>query len=305
MTTITEVVNKLAPNARTNYQQAFANGDPLFTKYAVTTSLRVAHFLAQVMHETGGLAILEENLNYRADRILTIFGVGKHSAAVTPTQAAQIAGMVVGKQAALAERVYGVGNPRKSRELGNTSPGDGFKYRGRGIMQTTGRTNYRRLGQRAGIDFEGNPDLVIDPQYALIPALLEWDEGNLNEAADRNDINYITRRINGGYNGLADRIAWFDKAWALVRGGVTVGGSAVAQASTEPWRAASPNPAIEKLQLHLRELGISPALVADGLMGPRTKAALIDFQTQAGIPADGVYGPVTQAAIGLRLAALR
>jgi putative chitinase len=301
MTTVVEVVAKLAPKASDNYREAFAAGDAILAKYAVNSPLRIAHFLAQVLHETGALTVLEENLSYRAERIVVIFGVGKHSAAVTQAEAAKLAG----NSYALAERVYGVGNPRKSKELGNTSVGDGFRYRGRGIMQTTGRSNYRRLGQRAFLDFEGDPDLVVSAEHALVPALLEWHEGRLNDAADRNDINFITRRINGGYNGLADRVAWFNKAWTLVKDGVTVDSQSTHIAAQDAWKAALPDTGTKQLQLHLRELGVNTGLAADGFMGPMTRAALIEFQKLAGIPADGIYGPVTHAAIELRLAALR
>lgn len=302
MTTLTDIMTQLAPKARDVYVQAIADtGDKLFATFAITTPLRVAHFFAQALHETGGFTVLEENLNYRADRIVVIFGPGKHSAAVDVAEARALAG----NPAALAERVYGVGNPRKSKELGNTSPGDGYRYRGRGILQTTGRNNYVRMGQRAGVDFVNNPDLVVSPQHALLPPLIEWRDSSLNAAADRNDISLITRRINGGYNGYADRQAWFSKVWDCVKREVTVGTRAQVAADPLPWRSAAPSTVVRQLQSNLRELGIATDLVVDGLMGPKTQAALIEFQRMAQIPADGIYGPVTQAALEIRLATLR
>lgn len=297
---LVDTVAKLAPRACDNYTKAFAGGAPLFTKFGVTTPLRIAHFLAQALHETGGFTILEENLNYRADRIVVIFGPGKHSAAIDVAESQTLAG----NPRALAERVYGVGNPRKSKELGNTASGDGYNYRGRGILQTTGKFNYSKLGARAGLDLVANPELVVDPNHALLPALLEWRDGNLNAAADRNDISLITRRINGGYNGFADRQQWFTQAWDCVKSGVEVNGNLPA-AADEPWRAAAASVGIRQLQSNLRELGVAPNLVVDGLMGPNTRAALIEFQRFAQIPADGIYGPITQAALELRLGVLR
>ena len=85
-------------------------------------------------------------------------------------------------------------------------------------MQTTGRANYRRMGEKCGVDFENNPNLIFSGEHALKPALAEWSEGNLNEMADHDDIRGITRRINGGYNGLADREAWFKKIRPLTEG---------------------------------------------------------------------------------------
>lgn len=144
---------------------------------------------------------------YSASRLMQIFGVGRHSAAVTSDEAQRLAY----HPDLIFERVYGVGNPRKSKELGNTQPGDGYRYRGGGILQTTGRSNYRRMGLKCGVDFEGKPELIISAEHALKPALMEWSEGNLNKAADRDDIVTITKRINGGLNGLEDRKWWLGR----------------------------------------------------------------------------------------------
>jgi putative chitinase len=312
MITVAETVDRLARNAQPNYRQAFATGDRILALYGIDRPLRVAHFLAQVLHETGGLTVLEENMSYRAERIVEVFGPGRHSASVGLEEARTLAR----NPAALAERVYGLGNPRKARELGNTEPGDGYRYRGRGVLQTTGRGSYRRLGQRAGVGFEASPELVVSAQHSLSPALLEWAEGSLNAAADRNDIAAITRRINGGFNGFADRKSWFDKIWRLVKDGVTVDGAeslgmsaraaqALAPEQREAWLVARSDPQIRELQEALRTFGIAPELAVDGRFGPNTRAALVAFQKHARIPGDGIYGPVTKAALRLRLDTIR
>jgi len=144
--------------------------------------------------------------------MLEIFGVGHHSARITPAEAQGLAH----NAEALAERVYGLGNPHKAAELGNTEPGDGFRYRGNGVLQTTGRGAHRRMGDACGVDFEHNPDLVTAPQHALKPALQEWSDGNLNQFADANDIRTITLRINGGLNGFDGRQAFFAQLLPLV-----------------------------------------------------------------------------------------
>jgi len=207
-----DVVRKVARKALPEYVGAFESGDTLLSKAGINTPQRLAHFLAQVMHESGGLTIKAENMNYRAPRIMEIFGVGHHSAAVTPDEAEFLAG----KPSALAERVYGVGNPKKSRELGNLNPGDGFKYRGQGILQTTGRSNYRRMGEKCGVNLETNPELVCSAKFALKPALAEWVEGRCNALADADDLRAITKKINGGYNGLADREAWYRRIRPII-----------------------------------------------------------------------------------------
>ena len=165
----------------------------------------MAHFLAQAMQETGSFTVLRENMSYSVPRMLEIFGVGHHSARITAAEAPSLAH----QPPELSERVYGLGNPHKAQELGNTQPGDGFRYRGNGILQTTGRGAHRRMGLACGLDFEGNPDLVTIPENALKPALQEWSDGNLNHFADLNDITTITKRINGGFNGLPERKAFF------------------------------------------------------------------------------------------------
>jgi putative chitinase len=287
-----DVVTRVALSARDNYRESIRQGGPLFQQHGLTTPLRIAHFLAQALHETGGFTILRENMNYSAARLMEIFGVNQHSAAITAAQAAQLAG----HPEAIAERVYGLGNPRMSRDLGNTQPGDGFRYRGNGILQTTGRANHRRTGTACGVDFEGNPDLVTAPEHALKPALQEWTEGNLNAAADRNDIRAITRRINGGFNGLSDRETWFEKVWPLLR--------AEGQPA-EPWEAGSADDAVKWLQQALNDLGADPKLDVDGRVGPATRRAVKAFQAAAGLVADGIAGPVTETAIRLRLETIR
>lgn len=202
----------VAPHARDNYLQAIRDGGPLFEQHGITTGLRVAHFLAQAMQETGQLTVLRESMNYSVPRMLEIFGVGHHSAKITAAEAPSLAH----NEQALAERVYGLGNPHKAQELGNTQPGDGFRYRGNGVLQTTGRDAHRRMGQKCGLDFENNPDLVTMPEHALKPALQEWSDNNLNHFADLNDIRTITLRINGGLNGFDGRKEYLAKLRPLL-----------------------------------------------------------------------------------------
>lgn len=205
-------LNRLAPGAHANYREAIQQGAPLFEKHGITTPERMAHFLAQAMQETGSFTVLRESMNYSVPRLLHIFGQ-RHSAKVTAEEAPALAH----NERALSERVYGLGNPTKARDLGNTNPGDGFRYRGNGILQTTGRGNHRLMGQACEVDFEGHPELVSAPEHALKPALQEWTNGNLNVAADRNDIVKITRVINGGDNGLPERKAFFARLLPLLR----------------------------------------------------------------------------------------
>jgi putative chitinase len=194
-------IKKISPGARSVYLDAIREGGPLFEAHGITTPLRMSHFIAQAMQETGGFTVLRESMNYSVQRMLEIFGVGQHSAKIKASEAPSFAH----KEEALAERVYGLGNPTKSHELGNTQPGDGFRYRGNGFFQTTGRGAHRRFGLAFGLDFENNPELVTVREHILKPALKEWSDNNLNPLADQGKIVTITQKINGGTNGLEER----------------------------------------------------------------------------------------------------
>ncbi len=102
------------------------------------------------------------------------------------------------------------------RDLGNTQPGDGVRYKGRGPIQLTGRANYRAAGQALGIDLEGNPERAKDPDVAFRVAAWFWSSRNLNTYADAGNFREVTRRINGGYNGLESREAYYRRALAAV-----------------------------------------------------------------------------------------
>lgn len=286
---IANIVAQMCPKAADNYTQAIAQGQAQFTDAGITTPLRIAHFLAQALHECGRFTVLREEMSYSAPRLLQVFGVNVHSAAITPAEADQLAH----QPELIAERVYGLGNPHKAQELGNTQPGDGFRYRGNGVLQMTGRGAHRKAGQACGVDFEGDPDRATAPQNALKPALQEWTDGGLNAFADKNDIRTITLKINGGLNGFTERQDLFKEAFALLSGGA------------EPSDAAVPDNDVQDLQTALNTLGANPKLQVDGKFGPATEQAVMAFQRSANIPADGIPGPVTKAALQLALAARR
>lgn len=294
-----DLARKVAKGARPSYMTALAEIGPLLDKYQVNSPLRAAHFFAQGFHECDGLTILRESGAYSASRIMQIFGVGKHSAKVTQGEAKRLAG----DGPALFERVYGQGNPSKARELGNTTgasgnyPGDGWWFRGNGFLQTTGRGAHKRLGQKVGLGtlFEDDPDKVTSVAYAFLPALEEWKESGCNALADKNDIAGITKRINGGYNGLEDRKAWFNKIYPLLRD---------SDDGKPAWQAAEADDYIQKVQEQLIALGYDLGKGgADGRKGPATESAIRKYQANAGIPVDGVAGPVTRESLAAAVAA--
>jgi len=190
-----EVLRRVAARARPEYVDAFENSDALFAAADVNTPLRLAHFMAQAGEETGGFIIDVESGNYSASRIVEVWPSRFRSVADAEPYAHN------------AEKLF---NNVYANRMGNGPPssGDGYKYRGRGILQTTGREAYRKYGQRCGVDFENHPDLVLDPRYALMPALGEWTDARCNELADHDDIHAITKRVNGGLTNFAERARW-------------------------------------------------------------------------------------------------
>jgi predicted chitinase len=125
---------------------------------------------------------------------------------VTPAEARAIAALPVAQRGpVLFNRVYGVGNPKKMREFNNTGPNDGWLYRGGGMMQATGKSNYAAMEKKTGLPLVAHPELLHQPDSAFTAAYLEWaQDGRCNAAADRDDVVAVRRIINGGSNGLAE-----------------------------------------------------------------------------------------------------
>lgn len=163
----------------------------VLAEYGITTRLRVAHFLAQICHESAGLRTTEE------------FASG----------------------AAYEGR----------KDLGNVHPGDGVRYKGRGLIQLTGRANYRAIGQRLGVDLEGSPDRAAEPILSLRIACEYWASRNINRHADADDLIAATRAVNGGLNGLEDRRRYLDRAKAALP-------PDTAWDSLDDWQAPMPPP---------------------------------------------------------------
>ena len=159
-------------------------------KYGINTPLRIAHFMAQIEHESR-LKPISENLNYKPERLLVVF----------PKYFIRSqANYYGGKPELIANRVYAnrMGN-------GNEASGEGWKYRGRGFIQITGKENYFRLANDTDLDCLKNPDLLLEEPNAMISALWFWKLKGLNKLADKDDIIGITKKINGGNIGLSHR----------------------------------------------------------------------------------------------------
>jgi putative chitinase len=195
------LLQAIAPRARASYREAFQREDVLRASGLLERPLRLAHFLSQVCHETAGLTVLVEHLTYTADRLTVVWP----SRFPTPAAAAPFAG----DPRALANKVYGA-------RMGNVGPDDGWRYIGRGLLQLTGRTNYARVGRALGLDLETSPYLAASAEHALAIAVEIWRAAGCMAHADADDVVQVTRAINGGTVGLADRRAWLAKTKALV-----------------------------------------------------------------------------------------
>jgi len=173
-------------------------------RYEINTPRRVACWLGQLAHESQGFKRVVENLNYSAQRLLVVFP--KYFDAQAAEEYAR-------NPARIASRVY-------SGRMGNGSEAtrDGWHFRGRGLIQITGRENYARCGEALGVDLTRRPDLLERPMYAALSAGWYWHEHNLNALADRLDMHAITRRINGGTNGAQDRVELTAKALRALGG---------------------------------------------------------------------------------------
>lgn len=172
-------------------------------EFGIDTPARLAAFLAQVAHESANLARLVENLNYSAQGLL----------AVWPNRFTPEAASAIARQPErIANRVY-------AGRLGNDdeASGDGWRYRGRGLIQVTGKANYAACGKALGLDLVGAPELLETPGPAARSAAWFWSSRGLNAPADRGDIEAITRTINGGLTGLADRKAHYAHAVAALQ----------------------------------------------------------------------------------------
>ena len=186
------------------FQASFAN--EILSRYQINNnSLRLCHFLAQVFAETGALTALVESLNYSASRLTSVW----------PTRFPTItaAEPYAHDEEKLGNFIYG-------GRMGNTSPGDGYLYRGRGLLQITGKSAYARFGAQLGFDLAGDPDQAFDATHCLEVAAAEWAASkwngrSCNELADEDNIEGVTRAINGGLNGIADRRLWLAKAKSI------------------------------------------------------------------------------------------
>jgi putative chitinase len=189
-------------------------------EFEINTPQRIAGFLAQTSHESGGYTMLSENLNYRAATLaacwpnrFAVLGPDKkpikENGKLVPTA---VANSIAGKPELIANLVY-------SSRMGNgpAESGEGWLYRGRGLKQLTGKDNYTRCGAALGLDLVGNPDLLLEPMAAARSAGWFWKANSLSTFADAGDIKGMTKKINGGLIGYEARQALYDACYGQCR----------------------------------------------------------------------------------------
>ncbi|MEN9761530.1 MAG: hypothetical protein RI906_1356 [Pseudomonadota bacterium] len=249
-------------------------------KYDITTDQRIAGFVSQCAHESMDFNAMSENLNYREETLNKVFpryfGPGKRNAAEYAKNPEKIANYVYMDEF-------------RTSKLGNTQPGDGWRFRGRGLKQLTGRDNYTRFAKDYSMTAEEAAVWVETKEGALASALWFWNTNKLNPIADTGDVAALTKKINGGNIGLADRQARYAKAMAALGGKIeAVVNSQITDAVTQVLRKGSKGALVKKLQAALN-------IGADGDFGQGTENALKKWQARNGLTADGVAGPKTLA----------
>jgi putative chitinase len=245
-------------------------------KYDINTPKRIASFISQCAHESRDFTALQENLNYSQGALERVFsryfGEGKRNAAEYARNPEKI-----------ANYVYMDEFRSKRGALGNVHEGDGWRFRGKGLKQLTGRNNVEGFAKDYDMTAEEASDWLETKEGALASALWFWDKNNLNEIADTGDVRAATKRINGGDIGLDDRLRRYDIAIQAMTGQIP---SRATFSGTVRIGDRGNN-----VKLVQQKLG----LAADGIFGSGTDAAVKKWQAANGLAADGIVGPKTYA----------
>lgn len=281
-------IKKFTPTAKPALVTAIVDNWSDAVAAGIVTDLRMQHFFSEIATETGGLRSVEESLNYTsAQRIYDVF---KGSAKAPRFKSVAECKPYVRQPQKLAIKVYG-------GRLGNAAAPstDGWDYRGGGMMQTTGRSNYRDMG------FEDNPEALRDPTVAFKTAVREWSKRGCNAMADRDDVVAVRKAINGGTNGLAETRAYLKKAKAvfnLTPVEKLVGKIRETRPAAKPVSAPVDLPAptstskqndklIEQVQDLLWDKGYPEVGESDNKFGRRTRNAIMAFQADNDLPVTG------------------
>jgi len=254
----------------------------IFPKYEINTPNRIAGFVAQCAHESNNFNTLEENLNYSEAQLLKVFS--RYFGPAPKRNAAEYAR----KPEMIANYVYQ--DEFRTSKMGNVKPGDGWLFRGRGLKQLTGRENYTNFGKSIGMTAEEAAVYVATEKGAIESACWFWNTKKLNAVADADDIVKMTKIINGGDIGLADRSARYTKAKAVLSSSVVQSSPAPAPVSkpvtTTVLKRGSSGDVVKKIQAKL-------GLPEDGEFRLSTEIAVKKWQSANNLTVDGIVGPKT------------
>jgi putative chitinase len=216
----------------------------------------------------------------------------------TPLRIAHFLGQICEESAGLrTTEEFASGDAYEGRpDLGNTQPGDGRRFKGRGLLQLTGRANYKNLGRILDVDLENNPELAAQPALSLRIACEYWKSRNINRACDQDDLITVTKLINGGLNGLEERRLFTSNAKKAI---AHIEGTRLSEAQTTTDKRVlhrgSEGEDVAELQTLLRKLNF--AIAIDGDFGAGTEVAVTRFQSEHGLDADGIVGEQTWTAL--------
>ena len=260
----------------------FAAMKEVLPKYSIDTPQRIAGFIAQCAHESGDFKRLEENLNYSAKALRAVFG--RYFGEPPKADADEYAR----NPEMIANRVYN--DEYRKYKMGNTEEGDGWRFRGRGLKQLTGRDNYTRFGSSVGMTAEEAAEYVATPAGAIESACWFWDTNNLNDIADTDNVVKMTKKINGGNIGLEDRQKRYAHAMKVLgMDAEDLGEDDGATVDVDDIGVLRKGCKGEGVKMMQEALGIG----ADGDFGPGTERALKEWQASNGLVADGIAGPKT------------
>lgn len=242
----------------------------------INTIPRVAGFIAQCGHESGGFRVVSENLNYSAKALNVIF-----------PKYFKRAGRDANEYHRQPEKIANVIYANRM-DNGDTDSGDGWRFRGGGLIQLTGRYNYTEFAEDVDMTVEEAVDYVRTKKGALDSACWFWDENNINKHCDNMDILKMTKRINGGTIGLEDRKKHWAHALDVLGGDMEMEADDEKELNTnQTIRQGSRGPLVQEVQ---EKLGIEPA---DGIFGPGTARQVKEWQEANGLVADGIVGQNT------------
>jgi len=257
--------------------------EEVFPKYEINTMERVAGFISQCAHESNNFRSLEENLNYSEDALGRVFG-RYFGTGGTKRNAAEYAR----NPKMIANYVY-MDEFRKYK-MGNVKEGDGWLFRGRGLKQLTGRENYTKFGKSIDMTAEDAAEYVSTEKGAIESACWFWSNKKLNAIADTGNVKKLTKVINGGDIGLADRTSRYESAIEILGGKVSKKspnwGASKTTTAHVTISVGDNNDTVKAVQLKL-------GLTGDGIFGPGTKRAIKAYQAKNGLTADGIAGPAT------------